>query len=63
MYLSIILLPLFGAITSGFIGRKIGVKGSQFITCSSIGITTILCILAFLEVGMNNILVFIEMFR
>ena len=31
MYLAIIVLPLLGAILSGFIGRKIGVQGAQMI--------------------------------
>jgi NADH-ubiquinone oxidoreductase chain 5 len=63
MYLSIILLPLIGSIISGFFGRKIGVTGAQGITCLSIIITTILAILAFIEVGYNNISVSINLFR
>ena len=63
MYLSIIVLPLLGSIVSGFFGRKVGVKGSQIITCSSVLITTILVILAFFEVGLNNIPVSINLFR
>lgn len=63
MYLSIILLPLLSAITSGFFGRKVGVKGSQMISCVCIGITTLLSVLAFIEIGMNNVSVHIEMFR
>ena len=63
MYLAIIILPLLGSIVAGFLGRKVGVQGSQFITCSSIITTTILAIIAFLEVGMNNIPVSLELFR
>ena len=63
MYLAIIVLPLLGSIVSGFFGRKIGVKGSQIITCGSVIITTILVILAFFEVGLNNIPVSINLFR
>jgi NADH-ubiquinone oxidoreductase chain 5 len=63
MYLSIIILPLLGSIVSGFFGRKVGVSGSQLITCSSIVITTILAIIAFFEVGFNNIPVSIDLFR
>ena len=58
MYLAIIILPLLGSIVSGFFGRKIGVNGSQLITCSSVIITTILAILTFFEVGLNNIPVY-----
>lgn len=63
MYLSIIILPLLGSIVSGFFGRKIGVNGAQLITCLSVIITTILAILAFFEVGFNNIPVTINLFR
>jgi NADH-ubiquinone oxidoreductase chain 5 len=63
MYLTIIILPLLGSIVSGFLGRKVGVKGAQLITCSSVITTTLLAIVAFIEVGMNNIPVSIELFR
>jgi NADH-ubiquinone oxidoreductase chain 5 len=63
MYLTIIILPLMGSIVSGFFGRKVGVTGSQIITCSSLIITTLLAIVAFLEVGMSNIPVSIKLFR
>lgn len=63
MYLAIIVLPLLGSIVSGFFGRKVGVSGAQFITCLSVIITTILAIVAFFEVGLNNIPVSIELFR
>ena len=63
MYLSIIVLPLLGSIVSGFFGRKVGVKGAQLITCSCVIITTILSILCFIEVGLNNIPVTINLFR
>ncbi len=55
MYLAIIVLPLLGSIVSGFFGRKVGVSGAQFITCTCVIITTLLAILAFIEVGLNNI--------
>jgi NADH-ubiquinone oxidoreductase chain 5 len=63
MYLSIIILPLLGSIVSGFFGRKVGVNGAQFITCLSVIVTTILAVIAFFEVGFNNIPVSIELFR
>jgi NADH-ubiquinone oxidoreductase chain 5 len=63
MYLLIIILPLLGSISSGFLGRKIGVKGSHIITCSCVILTTLLSIVAFIEVGLNNIPVSIELFR
>jgi NADH-ubiquinone oxidoreductase chain 5 len=63
MYLTLIILPLLGSIASGLFGRKIGVTGSHIITCSSVIITTILAILAFFEVGLNNIPVTINIAR
>ncbi len=63
MYLSMIILPLLGSIVSGFFGRKVGVSGAQLITCSCIITTTILAIIAFFEVGFNNIPLSINLFR
>ena len=63
MYLSIIILPLLGSIVSGFFGRKVGVSGAQIITCSSVIVTTLLAIIGFFEVGLNNIPVSIYLFR
>ncbi len=62
MYLAIITLPLLGAIVSGFFGRKVGISGAQLITCLSIVVTTLLAVLAFFEVGLNNIPVSINLF-
>jgi len=63
MYLAIIILPLLGSIASGFFGRKIGVSGAQVITCTAVVLTTLLAVIAFFEVGYNNIPVSIEVFR
>ena len=63
MYLALIGLPILGSIISGFFGRKIGVSGSQLITCTSVITTTILAILAFIEVGLNKNPVKIHLFR
>lgn len=63
MYLVIILLPLLSSISSGFFGRKIGVSGSHIIACTSVITTTILAVLAFLEVGLNSIPVSVKLFR
>lgn len=63
MYLAIIILPLLGSIASGFFGRKIGISGAQIITCTAVVTTTMLAVLAFFEVGLNNIPVSIEVFR
>jgi len=63
MYLALIVLPILGSIVSGFFGRKVGVSGSQLITCTCVIITTFLSVIAFIEVGLNNIPVTIYLFR
>jgi hypothetical protein len=63
MYLALIVLPLLGSIVSGFFGRKVGVQGAQLITCISVIITTLCAILAFFEVGLNNLPVSIHLFK
>jgi len=63
MYLAIIFLPLFGSIISGFFGRKSGVSGAQVMTCAAVVLTTLLAVLAFFEVGLNNISPYIEVLR
>jgi NADH-ubiquinone oxidoreductase chain 5 len=63
MYLAIITLPLLGSIVSGVFGRKVGVSGAQLITCICVLVTTVLAIVAFFEVGLNNIPVSISLFR
>ena len=63
MYLALIVLPILGSIISGFFGRKVGISGAQLITCSCVIITTMLAILSFIEVGLNNIPVTIYLFR
>jgi NADH-ubiquinone oxidoreductase chain 5 len=63
MYLALIILPLLGSIVSGFFGRKVGVTGAQLITCCCVITTTTFAILAFFEVGLNNIPVSIHLFK
>ena len=63
MYLSIIILPLLGSIVSGFFGRKIGVTGSRILGCLSVVITTVLAIISFFEVGLNNNPISINLFK
>jgi NADH-ubiquinone oxidoreductase chain 5 len=63
MYLTIIILPLLGSVISGFFGRKVGVTGSHLVTCSLVVATTILSALSFIEVGINNIPVTVQLFR
>jgi NADH-ubiquinone oxidoreductase chain 5 len=63
MYLTLIILPLLGSIVSGFFGRKVGITGSHIITCGAVITTTLLAIIAFFEVGFNNIPVTINIAR
>ena len=59
MYLTILILPLLGSFISGFFGRKIGVKGSHFITCICVLLAAVLATLAFYEVGLAGSPVYI----
>jgi len=61
MYLSIITIPLLGSLVSGLLGRKVGVTGSQLITCTSLIISSILITIAFYEVGICGSPVSIEL--
>lgn len=51
MFITILILPIIGSFISGFIGRKIGVNGTYFITCICLIISAIFSIIAFYEVG------------
>jgi LAGLIDADG endonuclease/NADH-Ubiquinone oxidoreductase (complex I), chain 5 N-terminus len=46
----IVALPILASIVAGFLGRKIGIKGSQFITCFSLLISSSLISYAFYEI-------------
>lgn len=63
MYLVLITLPLLSSVLAGLFGRSLGVKGSQLISCSFIFTTTLLALLAFVEVGLNNVPVTINLIR
>ncbi len=54
MYLSIIILPLLGSLISGLLGRKVGVTGSQFITCTCLFLSSFLMTVGFYEVGLTG---------
>lgn len=61
MYLGIIVLPFLGSLASGFLGRKIGVTGSQIVTCGSLILCSILISIAFYEVGLCGSPVYINL--
>ena len=46
----ILALPILGSTVAGFLGRKIGVRGSQIITCSSLLISSVLISFAFYKI-------------
>jgi NADH-ubiquinone oxidoreductase chain 5 len=48
--LNIVILPILGSIVAGLLGRKLGIKGSQLITCSSLFISSILISYAFYNI-------------
>jgi NADH-ubiquinone oxidoreductase chain 5 len=54
MYLSIIILPLLGSLVSGLLGRKVGVTGSHFVTCTCLILSSLLMTVAFYEVGLSG---------
>jgi NADH-ubiquinone oxidoreductase chain 5 len=45
---------MLGSMVAGLLGRKIGVTGAHIITCTTMGSTAILSVLAFYEVGLCN---------
>jgi len=63
MYLSILIFPLLGSISAGFLGRKIGVTGAHIITCTCLIISSILITVAFYEVGICGSPVTIYLFN
>jgi NADH:ubiquinone oxidoreductase subunit 5 (subunit L)/multisubunit Na+/H+ antiporter MnhA subunit len=54
MIITIIFLPLLGAIVSGFLGFTIGKRGAQVITVSSIFISMLLSYRMFFLVGFEH---------
>ena len=62
MYLSILLLPFLGSLVSGLMGRKIGVTGAHFITCTCLLLASLLATIAFYEVGICGSPVSIHLF-
>lgn len=59
MYILIIIFPLLGSLAAGFFGRKLGINGSQIITCTCLFISSVLMTIAFYEVCIANSPVYI----
>jgi len=54
MYLTLLALPMLGSMVAGLLGRKIGVTGAHIITCTTMGLSAVLSLVAFYEVGLCN---------
>ena len=63
MYLLLVFLPLFSSITAGLFGRKIGPKGSSFLTVLCLLITCLISCFLFIEVALNNSSVYINLIK
>jgi len=61
MYLNLIFLPLIGSITAGMFGRKIGPNGAAIITVSCLGISFLISLLVFFEVGFMECCTYIKL--
>ena len=62
MYLSILILPFLGSFVSGFMGRKIGINGAHFITCTCLILSSVIATIAFFEIGLCGSPVSINLF-
>lgn len=60
MYLTLVFLPLFGSIASGFFGFFIGAQGAGYITIFCLGVTFLLSCFAFYEVALSGSPCYIE---
>lgn len=61
MYLSLIFLPLLGALSAGLLGNKLGDYGSHIITISLLSLSSLLTLVAFYEVVLCGSPVFITL--
>ena len=63
MYLNLIFLPLVGSITAGLFGRKIGPKGSVFITVICLGTAFLISAFIFYEVALTGCCTYIKLIK
>jgi NADH:ubiquinone oxidoreductase subunit 5 (subunit L)/multisubunit Na+/H+ antiporter MnhA subunit len=54
MYLLLMFMPLLGATLAGLLGRKLGTRGAQVITCICMATSALLSATAFYEVALCN---------
>jgi len=63
MYSAIVFLPLLGALIAGFLGRVIGARACELITCGFLIIGAFLSWIAFFEVGLADTETRVTVFR
>ena len=54
MFSAIVFLPLLGSLIAGFLGRYIGARGAQLVTCTFLVISCVLSWVAFFQVGFGH---------
>ncbi|MGM0561983.1 MAG: NADH-quinone oxidoreductase subunit L [Pseudomonadota bacterium] len=54
MDVAIVFLPLIGAILAGFLGRSLGDRGSQLVTCIPMVVAALLSIVVFFDVALGG---------
>ena len=54
IYQAIVFLPLIGALIAGFLGRLIGAKMSEYITCAFMVVAAVLSWVVFIDVGFGQ---------
>ncbi len=59
---AIVFLPLLGAILAGFLGRQLGDRGSQIVTCTPLWIAAALSVYVFIDVALGGNSRTIELF-
>ena len=62
MYLSIIFLPLIGAITAGLFGRYIGKQGAIILTTTLVFLSSLFSFIVFYEVVLSHSVCSIKLF-
>ena len=50
----VVLLPLLGAVIAGLLGRFVGDRGAQFVTCGLLGVSALLSIFVFKDVAIDG---------
>lgn len=60
MYLTLVFVPLLGALVAGFGGRYVGPKGAVWLTTSLLAMTFLMSCIAFLDVGLGGAAVYVR---